>query len=423
MGPEAGSTNNPLPAPPVAAIRQPARWLNVVLLFVALVGWITFVVACVSGPAWSPDGSKVLFGYYDEDNSRVSIALYDRSTHKTRDLFTALGGTKDDKAGTIGLAPVWQTDGSRAIIGVASEVPGGDDLHCSLVSIPIKSDAPLQMYNLGRKVACWSAAFLPQIADTVYLTGDDGLTTLNLRTGEINYKEVSGGGLILAEHNGRLVYVRDVSRPAPTPENKDATENGLEVGEVDLKDVTPKPFYSLWKNDADIEKLKEDLGGAWEPGGTRIAMILRGSDTDEISLLDEKKKVVGRLTPNLRIASFHLGMPVWSSSRNLLYVPAWTPREKEKQFTFSLAEIPLNGGPGKLTRIADFEWKSSDELKDYFYLGMQFSLSPDGKTLAASTATMGDGVAKADRALFLIDVAHPEHKIARIPPPKHAKSR
>jgi hypothetical protein len=106
----------------------------------------------------------------------------------------------------------------------------------------------------------------------------------------------------------------------------------------------------------------------------------------------------------------------------MLYVPAIVPLGRENQYTYSLAEIPLSGAPGRLTRIADFEWKSSDDVKGFLYLGMQVSLAPDGKTIAATTATMRDGVAKADRALFLIDVHRPDRRITRIAPPKNTRS-
>jgi hypothetical protein len=417
----AGSALNPLSNQSKSGTPESARWLNVVLLATALVAWLTFVIACVSGPAWSPDSSKILFGYYDEGNSRLAIALYDRSAHKTRNLFVAVGSEKD-KPGVMGLVPAWQADGTRSLIGVSSRVPGDDDPHCSLVSIPIKSEVPLQLYDFGKGVACWSPALMPQIGDTVYLVGDDGLTWLNLTTGKADSKKFSDEAPFIAGHNGQLVYFRTVSRPAPTAENKNATEDGLELGQVDLKDVTLKPYYSLWKTDADIEKLEEDLGASWEPGGTRIAMVLPGDKRDGIVLLDEKKKVIGNLAPDLGVKEFHLGMAVWAHDGKTLYVPAIVPTDREKQYTYSLAEIPLSGAPGRLTRIADFEWKSSDDVKGFLYLGMQVSLSPDGKTIAATTATMSDGVAKADRALFLIDVQRPERRIKRIPPPKSTKS-
>lgn len=409
-------------AQPVPARSLHPRWLHVILFAVALIGWATFMIACVGGPAWSPDGSKIIFGYYDEQNSRVALALYDASKHKVSNVFAA-PASKDDDTGIIGIVSTWQADGRRALIALTADVPSDGDGHCSLVSIPVKSEVPIQVYMFGKSAVCWSSALIVQIGDTIYLSGDDGLMLLNLVTGQIESKSIPGGAQFIAEHNGHLVYVRGINRPAPTPKDKDAVEDGLEFGQVDLADFQLKPFHSIWEADFDdISALRDAFGGSWEPGGTRIAVIVEGSDFDRIVLLDENKGFVTSFVPDLGVKKFHLGMPVWSHDGKSLYVPAVSPADKEKQYTYSLAEIPIAGTAARLTHIADFEWTKSDDLSGILYLGLQVSLAPNGKTIAATTASLGAGAAAADRVLFLIDLSRPDRHITRVSPPRIRKS-
>lgn len=398
------------------------RWPHVALLAAAVIGWVTFIVACVGGPAWSPDGSKILFGYYDEQSNRVLIALHDVSKHKTTNVFAAPALEADDN-GVVGMVPAWQADGSRALIAVTSNIPGNSDLHCTLISISTKSNDPPQLYDFGKSAVCWSAGMIVQLGNSVYLSGDDGLVSLDLATGKLEAHNIPGSAQYIAEHNGKLVYVRGISRPAPTPENKDAVDNGLELGQVDLNDFQLKPFYSLWKADfADIDALRDAFGGSWEPGGTRIAMIAEGDDFDTIVLLDEQKKILKTFVPDLGAEKSHLGMPVWSRDGKLLYVPVLIPAGKEKDYTYSLAKIPVDGTRPRLTAITRLHWEKSDDLSGTLTLGLQFSLSPDGKTIAATTASLGKGVAPYDRVLFLIDAQHPDHRIKRISPPRNEKT-
>ena len=77
----------------------PARWLHVILLAVGLIGWLTFILACVGGPAWSPDSSKALFAWHDFEGGRYNVAVYDRATRKSHARCSLV---------TIGLRPRWE---------------------------------------------------------------------------------------------------------------------------------------------------------------------------------------------------------------------------------------------------------------------------------------------------------------------------
>lgn len=167
----AGSTPDIRPESP--------RWFHVILLVVGMAAWIIFIIACVGGPAWSPDGSQILFAYRDVENSRTAVALYDRATRTTTTIFAQPAA----KEGALALEPQWQKDGSRAFIAIYQPIPGSSgDGSCEVISIPVKSSMPLQAYALGTTEGCVGP--FPQLDGKVFFGGKD-LRWIDLATGEI----------------------------------------------------------------------------------------------------------------------------------------------------------------------------------------------------------------------------------------------
>ena len=60
------------------------RLLHVVLAVVGIGALTAYLVAC--RPAWSPDGSKLLFPYLNPETKEVAVALFDRETGKASHL-------------------------------------------------------------------------------------------------------------------------------------------------------------------------------------------------------------------------------------------------------------------------------------------------------------------------------------------------
>jgi hypothetical protein len=405
-----------------------------------MVGWLVFMLACVGGPAWSPDSSKLLFAWRDGESDRYNVAVYDRATRQSRIIFqhrSANEGSDD-----FNVVPAWQNDGTRAIVAMTTEV---SDTHCSLLSIAIKGTEPPEVYDLGQKTVCFNPAVMPQIGTRVYIAKEGGITWLDLSTGESGSKTITDesgfekGNSLLGEHNGQLVYTRNVSRPGNDPENKDATEDGTEFGQIELAGLDLKPKFTMWQND--VAEWGFDGFAVWEPGGSRIALVGTGKDTDKIHILDEKKGLTGTLMPALGgVKEYRLGSLAWSHDGRTLFAAAVTKGQGNDTYDYSLAEVPLAGTPGRLTRIASFHIKKtqpdqshggnadkldlSDFHKDNSLLSFVVSLSPDGNTIAAIPGNMGSDCQfdEADRALFLVDMRGQARRVTRIPFPKTPKA-
>ena len=394
---------------------ESARWLHIVLVVVGIAAWMIFILACVGGPAWSPDGSQILFAYRDVENSRTAVALYDRATRTTTTIFAQPAA----KEGELALEPQWQRDGTRAFVAIYQPVPGSsDDGSCEMISIPVKSTVPLQAYALGTTEGC--SGPYPELDGKLYFGGKD-LRWIALVTGEIESKDIPDGVGSISEHDGQLFYLREVSRSAGNTEDKKSVENGSEFGRIDLKELTLKPAFSLWRADTTALGLKQHLSPVfWETSGSRMAVIGEGDDSDEILFLEEGKGIVRALAPELGVKAFRLGNLVWSRDGKTLYASVITKGEQEETHQYWLAEIPVAGTPGRLTKIAPIQTAmNNDELTGQFRVSMQVSLSPDGTLIAATPAVLGkETLAERDRALFLIDVRDPARSITRIPIPK-----
>jgi WD40 repeat protein len=395
------------------------RWLHVVLMFVGLAGWMVFILACI-GPAWSPDGSQILFVYRDVGNSRTAVALYDR---RTGAVSTILVQPTPGEGGP-SLHPTWQTDGTRALVAISSYISGGssDVAACDLISIPIKSSLPVHVHNLGSTGGCHFPYF--QVNGKVYFGGED-LRSVDLETGEVvsgQWKAASqvpkDSGVILSEHKGQIYYTREVTRMVSGADNKQKQEEGSEVGRIQLPDLTLKPSFTLWPQDLAAFGVKGADLMVW-PGGTEIAMIGSGEEgeSEKILLAEEGKGVVRVLAPESDVKPYKLGNLIWSSDGRTLYASAITGEEKNT-LDYWLAEFPLDGSRPHLTKIAHLRSELNDDFQTMFRMSMPVSLSPDGHWIAATPAVLGkDTLDDRDRALFLIDLRDPARPLQRVPIP------
>jgi len=393
-----------------------------------------YILACL--PAWSPDSSKVSFAYFDPDANEAGIALYDRESGTTQSLLLQSPGDPDD----VVLHTQWERDGRRILV-VKIGKEGMD-----VMTLPVAGEKPVRHFRLpGIKLENLPGQPYPEIDGNLYL-GTEYLARLNLESGEQTVLEMESPLANLVAHNGRLFYLRAVrpqpevqppppveGEPGPAPEPPPAAEtlpqqeaepetepegNGVrvEVGEVELKDLTFKPLFQLKQAELEAQGIKE-LGGflVFDPSGTRLAMV--GWEEEEgkndlllLGTLAGMDKVVA---PEFAVTEYYLGRPEWSRDGKILYVAVLTLTADEAVAQYSLGEIPVEGGAARLTPIVSVP---ADAFGD-FRLRLQVALSPDGATIATTTAYLGRRLGREARALYLIDVRDPARPITRIPAP------
>lgn len=285
---------------------------------------------------------------------------------------------------------------------------------------------------------------MPELDAHLYV-GGDYVARLDLRSGESVVRGVSSGVGYLAACKGRIFYLREVpSRESPDEsEGADAieaaneeleeeqerpAEERFEVGIVgtdeeqwaekpaaDKTESGAAPLTPLFQIDW-LELEKQGLGDllpflALDPTGTRMALVAEGNPRGFLLLLS-LSGVERVFSPGFAAERFLLGRPQWSKDGKTLYVSVLATTADEGVLQYSLGEIPLDAAPPRLTPIAEIQANHPDE----FELFLQLSLSPDGDTIATSTAYLpNDNVSDEARGLYLVDLRDPARPVTRVP--------
>lgn len=386
--------------------------LHIAMGVLGLLGVLLYVLSC--RPAWSPDSSKVLFTYSNPDTKESGVALYDRNTGAVRPIFSCNSGR--DKCSDAFPSAAWSGDGSRAVIlweetrkrkKKNSSTGKKETFQTTVAHVEV-----LPMGREGKKLHVKLRHFEPSdnnvelplaVSGTkLYLIGKGkrSLLQLDLRTGEQKFRDLEGNREepLLYSHNGQVGYSRD---------SADYTNEG-EFGELDTKDLSLHSWFVLKKESLEAQGVSEFIGLiAFEPHGNRMAMPAVGVDKKARILMCGRRGLEEVFKPELPDPASRLGNLEWSRDGKTLYAGISTPTEKKDFSQLSVVEIPLAGGPVRLTPILRVQ-DASDE-------GFEISISPDKSTIAVSTAYADkDKIDSADRGLFLVDLHDSERRVTRI---------
>ena len=110
--------------------------------------------------------------------------------------------------------------------------------------------------------------------------------------------------------------------------------------------------------------------------------------------------------------SLSLGNLVWAADGKTVYAASLRHLADQDQFELGVTEVSLEQQP--LRHIGILKITKKEEMA---LLCFQIVLSPDGKTLAATSAYLNHeehGLANSDRALFLVDMASPRRTVTRV---------
>ena len=152
-----------------------------------------------------------------------------------------------------------------------------------------------------------------------------------------------------------------------------------------------------------------------EPGGARVitAALAGGKAAVLVFGASGLENIVHPEMP----AGCRLTSLAWSVDRKFLYADALCPSAEKSHRQIEFAEIPLQGGPVRMTPVAQLIASGSENEYDSF---LRVSLSPDGRMLATSTGSLPGKALRnnADRGLYLVDLTDPNRKVTRAGIPK-----
>ena len=377
------------------------RMLHVTLALAAIVGFGLFILACTGWLSWSPDGSQIVFGYYDPnagDKGEYRIALYDNGTGKVRALNPEILSVHEK-----GFLGQWKQDGSGLFVFATKS-----DQKLHVMDVSASTGEIIKEVEVPTRESDSQAIVAAVEMQGILFINVDPLTRLDLATSEVTQidQDHSKGLFVFPLGDTRLFYLKT---------DDDLEEFGL--GYVDPQTLALNPLFQI-KND-DV-RLRGSKGFrpllAVEPGNSRIAISSMREKKDDIVICNETG-IQNVLSPKLPFSNFHIGNLQWSRDGKHLYASVINPL-RDDFVQYSVAEIDAESGRARVIPIAEVNTKGDSDFDEMFYLLLQVWVSPDQHTIATSTANLQEGyIAEKDRALYLIDMSRQDQKVTKIPAP------
>jgi len=325
---------------------------------------LAYILACA--PAFSPDGSKVVFTSISEQPNAVSIMLYDLRSHRLQTVLTQPSGNDKDLAGM--MLARWSSDGKRILAIWQGEK------QLNVLAVPIEGEGPSQLYKLpkqgsesdGPLTACMLYP-PPVIGEHLFVSGLQ-VCRLNLQTGETILGTGTNGFLL--KNWGTNLFYASVGFPA---------QNVLEIGRLapDTLALTPIQKFATTLQGAMLDVTADGARCAisGETNGVPHIQIYRGG-----ALLKDIPVTLGTNVVTL-------GCLRWAADGETLFA-AYAGGNSN---TCGVLEISTQDNTQRVLPL----WHSSKhgDATIPYALG----LSPDAETLAVSR-----GLDAQDGALFLI---------------------
>jgi hypothetical protein len=364
--------------------------MNVRKPSIAIIGSLALLAGSLAcRPSWSPDGSKILFPYYDPRTHDVGVALYDRMTNHARSLFARRSKRWDDRV-VIGQ---WGRDGQRAVLFSADQ---------ELLTLPVDSSRAARRIEVPSGVLCGAGPW-PVIGDSLFCCGKR-VVRIDLKDGSVVSRRYQGlDNAILLRGGDKIFYLSFVDRAREFI--------GYELGELTPENLERKARFRLSMRILEAHGIRELEGSmAFEPGGDRLALTAR-TEQGSVILLLGATGVEAVIVPSLAVKPYRLGNIEWAADSPRLFAAASSYGPEPGTTQLALADISLVSGESKLYPIVDLR-------KSYSFfepLEIQVALSPDGETIAVATTYLDDAeVEPENRALYLLALDQPEPSLTKI---------
>ena len=367
--------------------------LHVLLAGIGVVSLLVYMLACST--AFSPDDHQVLYPSFDPQSGALSIAVYDRSTGRSEQIFSGIGSHTGTNLHSASLRAGWLPDGKHILVAQAEE---HDRL--SLFVLPRGGKEPIRHIGDMEWDEPTTALQLPfAVAGTkVFLNGDHGFARVDWVTGEtlLTTNKIA----VLPGDDGKTIIAW---RELPGTNN-----NGGEFGVLDPETMSFQPQLTLTNQPG------EGTFPAFHPREHEIMFVSgRGTNQELQVLRDGEKKFSRPITRpgcEVKIAGLWLDL---GPKKDRVFTSYTSQAEGQTNYECGLLEIPLDEKPLRFTPL--FQVQSDDMVS----LLAQPSLSHDGKTWAISSAWLGakkkSALRPGDCALFLVQVDRSQPKITKVP--------
>ena len=361
---------------------------------------IAYVLAC--RPGFSPDGTQILFPAFDPVTSQQAVLRYDLGTRTVDALLVLPGRDAVSQVGYLSMA--WTPDGKQAFVAWGE---GDAPPRLRVVMLPLASRNPVRCFALPLKdddEIMVSQLHPPCLIGGHLFFGGSRIYRLDLATGKTETspelaseaEEEDSEGYYLIGQGRRLYYLGGSDDPA-------------ELGTVDPETLQLRRLLTF-EPDSELVTVFPAIA----PNGARVALTTKVDDSFRLAIYRDAKLERSILLDAALGEDFETGNAAWSPDGTTVYVLALKPSDAEDGPPRLVSlEIAVEGDAVRETVLGAVENNGDTDM-----MTAQLVLSPDGKTLAVSTAySLEENRPREDRALFLADLSDPERKVTRIPVP------
>jgi WD40 repeat protein len=375
---------------------HPSRALHIVLGLIAIAGFFLFITACM--PSWSPDGSQLVFDYWDPDSKDFGIALYDVASGKATSIYTYHPKSKSEAR----VSAQWKDDG-RTILVFVSDDGAPDEEKSFLTEIAPNGDLVRTI-----KFHTHEPYFSPvaEVRGFLYLWGDHPLK-VDLSSGESTEIPDFSNAYFFRAADQPLFLING---------NAENEKTVFAIGSLEPNKLSEDNYVSFEiPNHSDSEIDSFIPPPAIDPSGRIAFPVARKDDTYFIAICDQHgllRTIDPKLDPNSKLGNLQ-----WSPDGASLYAGVLGSVKKDVS-VWSIAEI--NAETGEISRMIPLSQMdaSHDDLDTAFFHFFPVLISPDGRTLATNLAGAPDkSISESDRALYLIDLGSDKAKVTKIPYP------
>jgi hypothetical protein len=378
----------------------------------ALVGITTLAVCILACTSFSPDDKKVLYPTFDTNSGAISYSVYDRSSRTSHQVFSMdTRETTTDDAGMVFTRAQWFPDGKRFVASwtLGPTVDGNKSNNItSFAVVPLDNREAVRIMHLANAEgeADSPCTFRPQpiIGTQAFTLTHSNLVSVDLVSGRIRRRpQTEFQHVLFCPQTNRLLFLNEL------PDNV-----------ADFAVFDPETMTKEWQ----LHITNSDVygnGWAFSPQGRKAVFASNRKHGGQpcLTLFEEGQSPREISIPVARNETLDLGHCAFSPKGDTV-IAAFS---MESTPALGFVEVPLDGTLLHWTTLIQglSLGKRISESPELF----EFGLSHDGKTLAVSSA----GVALVDKemlqkdcALFLVDLAHPAHKVIKIPiplPPNH----